>query len=181
MQKFLTFLILITLCSYPLQWIPKATAWQSEELPVKEKVQPERIFISSLRLDLPVQMSPIINSEWVLTDEKTTFYGQGTATPGDSGTTVIFAHARNGLFSGLARLEKGNTIVVKGKSSFFVYKVNSSLIVGPEDVSFIKTNGDNTLALFTCYGFNDKQRIVYLSDFIGEVKINTNSMPIHEI
>lgn len=128
--------------------------------------EPQILYISKLSLYLPIKISPIINSEWQVNEDKTAFFGDRSSLPGKTGTTVIFAHAKKGLFDHLPLLKNGDTITLAAKTSIFVYTIHNRQLLLPEDITFIKTDGKNMLAIFTCFGKNDTKRIVYFADLI---------------
>lgn len=128
--------------------------------------EPKAIYISKLNLYLPIQNSPIINGQWQISDEKTAFYGQHSSLPGKAGTTIVFAHAKKGLFAYLPLLKTEDSITLATKKSIYVYKIKYHKFLYPEDLSFIKTHGENMLAVFTCFGKNDTKRIIYFADLV---------------
>ncbi len=128
--------------------------------------EPHVIYIPKIHLFLPLETSPIINGQWDINDQKTAFYGQHSALPGEAGTTVVFAHAKNGLFANLVLLRTNDTITLANKTSVFVYTITNHELLYPDDISFIKTQEKNTLAIFTCFGRNDTKRIVYFGELV---------------
>lgn len=178
----LSLLLLISIFFQHLQTTyPKHT----EKPPIVAKqpivFEPQYISIPRLRLFLPVEQAQIIDEQWILSDKKTAFFGSGSALPGTSGTTVIFAHARNGLFAQLALLKTGDTIVITSKDSAFIYSIESEQLVTPLETDFIKTDGENTLAIFTCFGALDQKRIVFLGKLSKITRIPKISNTLYHI
>lgn len=140
-------------------------------------LNPQVIYIPKLSLFLPVQTSPIIDGEWQINEDKTAFFGEHSSLPGQAGTTVVFAYAKIGLFAHLVLLKPKDTITIATKTSIFVYKITRNYLVYPQDISFIKTEGENKLAIFTCFGKNDTKRIVYFGELIKTAPFpKTNSI-----
>ncbi len=69
-----------------------------------EAALPVRIIIPELGIDLDVQESKIVNGYWEVPEDKAA-WGEGSGVPGHVGNQVIFAHARDGLFSNLEDVE----------------------------------------------------------------------------
>lgn len=65
---------------------------------------PMRITIPRVGIDLPVKMANVVNGEWELFSDSAAF-GRGSSPLGVGGNTVIFAHARQGLFYPLKKCE----------------------------------------------------------------------------
>lgn len=127
--------------------------------------EPENIQIPSLKINLPVEISKIKDSEWLITDKMSAFFGDTSAYPGIKGTTIIFAHARQGLFVLLPMLKEKDLIVLQTRYGLYYYRVSEKKIVSPSDVFFLnqETGNKNVLAVFTCYGSSDAKRIVFFA------------------
>lgn len=120
---------------------------------------PIRIIIPSLSINLPVTPSRIINNRWEIS-EKTASYGLGSAIPGIVGNSVIFAHARYGMFGNLRNIKKDEKIYILTKQNWYEYKVVQTKVVLPTDIEVIKQTEDETLTLYTCSGFADTKRLI---------------------
>lgn len=184
MKKHLLFALLILFLNYQLEYHLDNHAFAySSSLPIYTNTTfyPEKIYIAKLHLFLPVTFSPIQKGEWLLTEEKTAFYGEGTASLGEEGTTVIFAHARNGLFSKLPLIKTGNAIGVISRNTLFLYTITNKKLILPHEVDFIRLSGNNQLALFTCYGFNDLHRIVFFADLVKKIDMKDLDNNLYQI
>lgn len=133
---------------------------------------PKSIYIPKLNLFLPLQTAPVKNDEWVLNEQKTAFFGEGSALPGKTGTTAIFAHAKKGLFGKLPLLKKDDTIIVFSDTTGFQYKIKEKQLVEPNNLSFLNYNRNNQVALFTCFGKDDRKRILYTAGLITSKPIS---------
>ena len=125
---------------------------QTENIPV-------RIIIPKNDIDLKVIPAQIVNGYWELS-ETTASYGLGSGHPGHASNTVIFAHAREGLFYNLKNVKTGDSIYVFSKDKWFRYKVNKITAVFPNQTEVIKPTKNETLTLYTCSGFNDEKRLI---------------------
>lgn len=142
---------------------------------INPRQTPEYIQMPSLKLLLPVEVSKIKQGEWILNEKKTAFYGEKSAHPGTPGVTVIFAHAREGYFALLPLLKKDNTIVIQTKKMMYFYEVKNKIIIDPTDVEKVlhhEEKDKNVLAVFTCYGVGDTQRIIFFAHLQSSISID---------
>jgi sortase A len=77
----------------------------------------------------------------------------GTALPGEIGNFVIAAH-RDTFFRGLGKVARGDTIVLTTRHGSFTYVVESTEIVGPNEVRVLQSSPSRKLTLITCYPFH---------------------------
>ncbi len=131
-------------------------------MPSEDDKQPIRIIIPSLNIDIPVVSSKLHNGYWEVS-EYTASFGLGSAPPGTVGNTVIFAHAREGLFLPLKHIAIGRDIYVLTRHHWHRYKVEEIREVFPTDVYVVNKTQDNRLTLFTCSGFLDSKRLVVIA------------------
>ncbi len=123
---------------------------------------PTRINIPVLDIDLPIRLSPIKNGFWVVWEDAAGF-GEGSAPPGQIGNTVIFAHARKGLFLPLKNAREGMRITLTTNSQTFTYQISEIKTVRPYELEVIAPTPDQTLTLYTCSGFLDKKRLIVIA------------------
>lgn len=121
--------------------------------------KPVQILIPSVNIDLPVTSSALRNGYWV-TSETTASFGEGSSPPGEGSNTVIFAHAREGLFLPLREVKQGQSVYVFTTNRYFRYEIISIAEVAPTETYTIKPTEDERLTLFTCSGFLDSKRLV---------------------
>ena len=120
---------------------------------------PTRILIPSVNIDVPVTESRLIHGYWEVSDVSAS-YGAGSAYPGTLGNTVVFAHAREGLFLPLRKVKKGNRIYILTNDRWHRYVVHSISTVAANETHVISQTRDETLTVFTCSGFLDTKRLV---------------------
>jgi sortase A len=123
---------------------------------------PERIVIPSVSIDLDVTPSKLIDGYWE-TSLSSASFGEGSAAPGIGSNTVVFAHAREGLFLPLKNIKEGDTVYLLTHSQHFSYTVDTIAEVNPTDVYTIRPTEDERLTLFTCSGFLDSKRLVVVA------------------
>jgi LPXTG-site transpeptidase (sortase) family protein len=120
---------------------------------------PVRILIPKSNIDLKVVDAPIVNGYWELSDN-TASYGLGSGHLGAKGNTVIFAHARVGLFYNLKDVQTGDIIYVFTKDKWYQYKISKIDAVYPNQTEVIKPTKNEVLTLYTCTGFSDEKRLI---------------------
>jgi LPXTG-site transpeptidase (sortase) family protein len=126
---------------------------------VKTQNTPVRILIPNVNIDLPIVSAKVIDGYWELS-ETTASYGLGSGLPGENGNTVIFAHARDGLFYNLKDVKIGDIVYVFSKNMWFRYKVNKITAVYPNQTDVINPTKTQVLTLYTCTGFDDEKRLI---------------------
>ncbi len=75
-----------------------------------------------------------------------------TALPGESGNVGIAGH-RDTLFRPLQKVRRNDLIVFETRSGKYVYRVQSTKVVGPKDVDILEPKSSPELTLVTCYPF----------------------------
>jgi LPXTG-site transpeptidase (sortase) family protein len=125
----------------------------------KSENTPVRILIPKINIDLPITEAKIINGYWELS-ENSASYGLGSGYPGTPSNTVIFAHAKQGLFYNLKNVKVGEMIYVFTKNKWHGYKVSKIDAVFPNQKEVIMPTKKETLTLYTCTGFYDEKRLI---------------------
>lgn len=131
-------------------------------LQTRRKEPPVQIIIPSLGIDIPVKESKIIKGYWELAEDSASF-GLGSAYPGEKGNTVIFAHARKGLFYDLKEIKEKDTIYILTNNKWMNYSVSQIKVVTPDQTEIISQTEKETLTLYTCSGFSDQKRLIVVA------------------
>lgn len=76
----------------------------------------------------------------------------GTAEPGEAGNIVLAAH-RDTFFRPLRDIRVADRIKLVVPPNEYVYEVDSTRIVSPEETSVLQSKGTEELTLVTCYPF----------------------------
>lgn len=126
----------------------------------KAKRQPPvRIIIPSIGTDIPVKEAKIVKGYWEVFPDMAGF-GEGSAYPDETGNTVIFAHARPGLFLPLREAKVGQEVIVLSKDRWFNYRIVDIKEVFPSQTESIVSTQEAVLTLYTCSGFADSKRLI---------------------
>lgn len=121
--------------------------------------EPKHIYIPSAAISLPVQTAAIAYNTWEVSDTTASF-GAGSSLPGTVGNTVVFAHAREGLFGNLPQVKVGDLIYLFTDHDWYYYRVTDRMIVAPTQTGVIQNSNGAELTLFTCTGPGDSHRLV---------------------
>jgi sortase A len=76
----------------------------------------------------------------------------GTSLPGQAGNVGIAGH-RDTFFRPLRNIRPNDTIAITSLRGEFQYRVVSTSVVGPLDVSVLRPTDEESLTLVTCYPF----------------------------
>lgn len=159
---FITVALFVLMFKLPVQKpIDKSPIVINSKLLESKQIEniPVRIIIPKTDIDLKVIPAQIVNGYWELS-ETTASYGLGSGHPKHASNTVIFAHARKGLFYNLKNVKTGDSIYVFTKNKWYRYKVNKITAVYPNETEVIQPTKKETLTLYTCTGFSDEKRLV---------------------
>lgn len=163
----LGFLCLTLVILYFPSFLPKPVVNNNNPIKISSSLyasknttnDPVRILIPKADIDLRVIDAPIVNGYWQLS-ETTASYGLGSGHPGTKSNTVIFAHARQGLFYNLKDINLGDIVYIFTKDKWYRYKVNKITAVYPNQTEVIKPTKNEVLTLYTCTGFYDEKRLI---------------------
>lgn len=93
-----------------------------------------------------------------------------TANPGEKGNCVIAGH-RDTHFRVLKDIRKGDDIAIETREGLFLYRVKSTKIVAPTNLSPLKPTSEASLHLITCYPFyyvgNAPKRFIVQAELAG--------------
>jgi sortase A len=95
----------------------------------------------------------------------------GTALPGQPGNVAVTAH-RDTFFRPLRNIQMNDVVTLATLQGEYRYRVVSTKIVSPEDVSVLDPTGHETLTLVTCHPFyfvgNAPNRFIVHADRVME-------------
>jgi LPXTG-site transpeptidase (sortase) family protein len=126
------------------------------------KSPPTRVMLPSLGIDLPVKEASVVKGYWEIFPD-VAGWGKGSAYPEENGNTVIFAHARDGLFAPLKKAKIGMTIYMMTRDKWYSYSINEIREVLPSQTEVIAKTDYSVLTLYTCTGFSDSKRLIVIA------------------
>jgi sortase A len=155
--------------------------------PISNARSPHRRVVE--RLGAPVGVIDILrvglSAVVSLGDDRTTLAkGAGlladTSRPWAGSNTAIAAH-RDGVFRPLSRIRKGDEIVLRTTRGTFRYRVRSTQVTTPDDLSVLAPTRTPTLTLITCYPFRyvgpAPKRFVVQADRVKPAKTKRATSP----
>ena len=111
-------------------------------------------------IDLPVIESGYVNGTWIISPNNANHVSQ-SASPGNPGNTIIYAHNTPHMFGPLRATTKGDTVILTlNNGAEFIYRVSQTAEVNPADVSLLRPTLTEVVTLYTCSGFLDSKRFV---------------------
>ncbi len=98
----------------------------------------------------------------------------GTARPGEGGNMVLAGH-RDSFFRALQRIRRRDTIRIVTPQRSYVYAVDSTEIVKPQDTWVLNQTSDTVLSLVTCYPFryvgHAPNRFIVRASLVGPLPV----------
>lgn len=131
---------------------------------------PRRITIAEADVNTTVEYAPIISNTWKLYTDKAGF-AEGSSYPNESlGNTIIFAHARPGLFANLQLARPGMIATLYSDRNIYVYRITNIKKISQWDTEKVKTLGENNLTLFTCDYDDNNFRVLVKARLISKIR-----------
>jgi len=124
--------------------------------PPAPPANPGTLTIPKLKVSAPIVIVPLVNGQW---DMSRILYEAallaGTGFPGRPGNAAISGHVSlkgrgDGTFRWLEKLQPGDDIIVQQDTMRYIYRVDSSHVVLPTDVSVLAPTAEPSLTLITC-------------------------------
>jgi LPXTG-site transpeptidase (sortase) family protein len=140
----------------PVQQVAGVAAQQKTE-----EFTPLKIEIAKVGISLPVVSVPLENGTWQVYPHVANFAQSTSLVNKKSGNVGIYGHDREDAFHKIKDLLTGDDIIVIGKNSRAIYKVQSASIIVPTAVDVFNPTKEPVLTLITCNGiFSDKRYMV---------------------
>lgn len=129
----------------------------------KDRALPTFIYIPSLEITLPIDEVSNTSLFWKTTSD-TASHISSSAVPGERNNIVLYAQNSTDTFGRLTSLRKGDAILVTTiDGNTHEYQVVKLIIASPTEVNEISSTNDETLTLYTSYGFGNIKRFVVKS------------------
>lgn len=144
----------------PSVHLPETRGPDASEAPHVLEVAGLRIVLPRLGIDLPLEVGDperdVPRPGFAgATPEHRAFVYPGSRSPGDSGNTYIYAHARAGMFLSLWNVKLGDTVLIARGDGSIARSYHVTLIVprvDPTDTRWLDARGDERLTLQTSTG-----------------------------
>lgn len=148
-----------TILSFKTSPVTQVTLASRKELP-------DNINIQDLNINLPVEMSSIVNGIWEIKKQSANFLDT-SARPGEGGNIVIYGHNTNQVFKQLVKIQPAALITLTTQSGTYTYQVKERSIVNPSQIEVVMPTNYEVLTVYTCTGFLDSQRFVVRAYPVG--------------
>ena len=117
--------------------------------------------------------APVIEGDDDATLKRAAGHLPDTPLPWENGNTAIAGH-RDGLFRPLKDIKVGDEIRFRSSRDEFRYRVVSTTIVQPDDISVLEPRGRASMTLITCFPFyyigNAPKRFIIHASREGEAR-----------
>lgn len=134
---------------------------------VNQESQISRVKIDKVGLDLAVEPAVISDGTWEVSDKGVSHWSN-SANPGQGGNIVIYGHNKNNLFGPIRWLSLGDKIEITDKNeNKYEYIIKQIVTTNPDDIEYVLPTNEETLTLYTCTGFLDRQRYVVVAKAAG--------------
>lgn len=132
-----------------------------------QESQISRVKIDKVGLDLAVEPAVVSDGTWEVSDSGASHWSN-SANPGQGGNIVIYGHNKTNLFGPIRWLAIGETVELTNKQGqVYSYKIIKTLTTNPDDIEYVLPTNEETLTLYTCTGFLDRQRYVVVAKAAG--------------
>ena len=113
---------------------------------------PTRILVPAVQIDLEVVQVPLENGTWEV-HPRVANYAAGTSTINlTAGNVGIYGHDRADAFAKIKNLRAGHEVMVTNDQYRAVYTVETSAVIGPDQVDVFYPGEQPILTLLTCDG-----------------------------
>lgn len=156
--------IILSMCGLVWTYFPVASALLMPSAPVSLEANDytDGILISKIgaKANLVYDVNPWVESEYTRALELGVAHAKGSARPGETGTSYLFAHSSlplwrmtrtNTPFLLLGRLSSGDEIIITRSGVKYTYRVTTTKEVWPSEVEYLsKPTPGVDLILQTC-------------------------------
>lgn len=132
---------------------------QFQQTTVENPILPTNIFIEWF-VDTEIEPHIYQNGQWTTSADKASYLMQ-SALPGEAGNIIIYGHNTRSILGNIRAL-KGNEHITLTLSdgSKRNYQITTIVEVSPDKTAYLEPTDSETLTLYTCAGFLDKNRFI---------------------
>lgn len=139
--------------------------------PETEEFTPEKIVIKDAGISLPVVSVPLENGTWQVYPQVANFAEGTSLVNSKNGNVGIFGHDREDSFHNIKKVLTGYDILVFGKNSRAIYKVQSASVIAPTAIDVFYPTKESSLTLITCDGVFSEKRFMVRAKLVKIEKI----------
>lgn len=153
----------------------------------------DTIIIPKLNVDAPIVYPTESSNTAILEAIKDgVAHYPNTAMPGRVGNSFLTAHSSyywwsggkyNQIFALLDRLQPGDLVYIYYQGGRYVYRINRSFIVNPDQVEVLNQTANPILTLMTCTPLGTNlRRLIVQADLVGRPPVDADAfMPFQQI
>jgi LPXTG-site transpeptidase (sortase) family protein len=126
------------------------------------EVRPNRPAHISIQwfLNTPIETQILQNNHWTISDDEASYLDQ-SARPGEEGNIIIYGHNTRKILGNIRALKGSEEITVTTEDGVdHLYTIETIVEVDPSQTQYLEPTSEETLTLYTCSGFFDKQRFI---------------------
>jgi LPXTG-site transpeptidase (sortase) family protein len=121
--------------------------------------RPQHIFIEWF-VDTPIETQILQDNHWTISEKEASYLDQ-SARPGENGNVIIYGHNTRKIMGNIRALKGNEEIKVTTEDGVeHLYLIETIVEVDPNQTEFLEPTEEETLTLYTCSGFMDKQRFI---------------------
>ncbi|MDH5533839.1 MAG: sortase [Candidatus Pacebacteria bacterium] len=121
--------------------------------------RPTHIFIEWF-IDTPIETQILQDNHWTISEKEASYLDQ-SARPGEAGNIIIYGHNTRKILGNIRALQGNEEILVTtDDGEEHVYTIETIVEVDPSQTKYLEPTEEETLTLYTCSGFFDKQRFI---------------------
>lgn len=138
-----------------------SAAANSIDQAITDRTEPVHLSIPDVGVNLPIHQEHLFNpAKWTVDNQGASYLAQ-SAPPGARGNTVIYGHNWPAIFGPLGQVKAGQKIILQSAADqTYTYQVVDTFKVSPNDVWILDPRLTDTVTIFTCAGFLNKDRLV---------------------
>lgn len=153
-----------------------------------DKNAPPKVMINKISVNAPIifDQKTVDQAAFQKALKNGVVHYPDTALPGQPGNVVIFGHSSGQwwaqgdykfVFTLLDKLKLEDRIFIDYQGTRYIYRVKSTTVVRPTDLSVLNQGSGNTLTLITCspVGSNSKRLIIHAEQIVPKVTTTDTS------
>ena len=139
--------------------LDEALLAQYEQVEDNRPSRPSHLFIEWF-VDSSVETQIIQDNHWTISEKASSYLDQ-SARPGEQGNIILYGHNTRRIMGNIRALQGNEEIKLTTEDGVeHIYLVETIVEVDPSQTKYLEPTEEETLTLYTCSGFMDKQRFI---------------------
>jgi LPXTG-site transpeptidase (sortase) family protein len=162
-------LIILALIIHFQQFIPRHFIVRATSIDDLSSILVSQVKISDLKIDLPIYPSVVTDSKWEINNMGVSLLVNYQEL-GFSSSQILYGHNWPSLLGNLTQAKIGQEIeLIYNDDSLKRFQISKLVIVPVNDLTAIQEADQNSLVIYTCSGFMDKERLIVLAEPLDEL------------